>query len=122
MREFFNKFVLPFILLVFVIVLGSGVIKQVRRNIALNAELEQLQADVARLQEENKNTREEIDSFSDLSTIDKEARERLNLKKEGEHVVVVLPSEKEKAEENVIVEKPPSKETFWDKLKAFLGF
>ncbi|MDX1607916.1 MAG: septum formation initiator family protein [Candidatus Spechtbacterales bacterium] len=122
MREFFNKFVLPFVLLAFVIVLGSGVIQQVRRNIALSSELGELKADVAALEEENMRIREEVDSFSDPSTIDKEARERLNLKKEGEKVVVILPSEKDDPQESVAVEEKNEQKNIWDKLKAWLGF
>jgi len=52
-----------------------------------------LQAEIQRLEEENERVKRDIASFENTETIEREARERLNLKKEGEKVVVILPSD-----------------------------
>ena len=55
----------------------------------------------------------QIATFGNERVIDKEARERLNLKKEGENVVVIIPAEKQ-----VQLEAQPQeqKNSFWNEF------
>ena len=55
----------------------------------------------------------QIETFGNEGVIDKEARERLNLKKEGENVVVIIPAEKQVQLE---VQPQEQKNSFWDKF------
>ena len=41
--------------------------------------------------------KQDIASFDQVNTIEREARERLNLKREGEHVFIILPNESNQA-------------------------
>ena len=75
----------------------------------LTAQIESLYEEIRVLTEQQGQLQAQV---SQTSNLEKEARERLNLKKAGEEVVVVLPAE----EQNTRVEQSFWQE-IWDKIK-----
>lgn len=80
---------------------------QIKKTYSVYSQVSELEQRLAQLQKGNADLETQIETFSDPDVIDKEARERLNLKKEGENVVVIIPKDsardaqpKEQAEEN----------------------
>ena len=121
MKSFFSKFILPFLLLGLVAVLGFGVAKQAKRNYDLHTEVGGLEQETSVLDERNNELRAQIDNFQNPSTIDKEARKRLNLKKDGEEVVIILPPQGEKNIETTekTEQKPQKQNSFWQVVKSW---
>jgi cell division protein FtsB len=61
----------------------------------LRARHTQLQEDVARLEEENEALRARLDALAtDPEALEKIAREKYNMRREGEEVLIVIPREK----------------------------
>ncbi|MEX2007978.1 MAG: septum formation initiator family protein [Candidatus Spechtbacterales bacterium] len=81
------------LLLVLGTLLLFGVVRQVMRAGEVGKEISVLEERLAAVQEQNEETQADLESLGDDTRIEKEARERLNLKKEGEHVVIILPAE-----------------------------
>jgi cell division protein FtsB len=63
------------------------------RRAELNSRLQNLKEEVQRLQEKKRQLEAGILQVSDEEFLEKEARERFNLKKPGEEVVTILPPE-----------------------------
>lgn len=83
------------------------VVLQIKKTYNVYSQVSELEQHLEQLQKNNADIEAQIETFSDPDVIDKEARERLNLKKEGENVVVIIPKDsvlegqpKEQAEEN----------------------
>lgn len=90
---------------IFILLLLSGVAlaflalgNQIQKTLNFNLGVSELEAKLIFIEEGNKEIVEEIASFSDEDTIEREARERLNLKREGEYVVIILPGDEEQAD------------------------
>jgi len=60
--------------------------------------IESLKKEIQKAGEKNQELKQQVSESSQESFIEKEARERLNLQKPGEKVVVVLPPKEEKQE------------------------
>lgn len=73
--------------------MGVGIVKQIEKGTQVSHTVDELKEQVRELEERNSVMGADIESFDDASIIEQEARERLNLKREGEHVVVILPSD-----------------------------
>jgi len=121
MKNFFYKFILPPALLVLIGILAVGVFNQAKKNYDLYAQISKLENTIESVEKQNQELQGAIENFQDPSTIDREARRRLNLKKDGEEVVIILPSGSE--DKNIVEEQPTkaSKETrsFWDKIVSW---
>ncbi|MDX1535144.1 MAG: septum formation initiator family protein [Candidatus Spechtbacterales bacterium] len=117
MRNIFSAYILPAILIGFIGVLGFGIVTKTQKHNELYGDINALDEELTRIEEENSKLKAQIESFKNPETIDREARQRLNLKKEDEHVVVILPPDEETIEE-VTEEKTPQKEdlSFWQKI------
>jgi len=87
-----------------------------KRRTELTLRLESLKKEIEILVEKNQELTAKISQVQEESYLEKEARERLNLKKPGEEMVVVLSPEK--SEENETEEK----KSFWQKFLEKLGF
>ena len=78
---------------------GSN-LKMSHKRVELNSRLEELKTDYQALLEKKKQLQAQASQTGSKDYLEKEARERFNLKKPGEEVVTILPSEgKEKSEE-----------------------
>ncbi|MEX0870059.1 MAG: septum formation initiator family protein [Candidatus Spechtbacterales bacterium] len=118
MKDIFSNYIAPVILVALMVIIGAGVAKQVRQGYALYSDVKQMEEKIEDLETENEEIKNIIASFNDPGTIDREVRNRLNLKKEGENVVIILPPEKAniaKIEENDAKEDDVS---LWQKVKS----
>ncbi len=87
-----------------------------QRRAELIFQIEDLEKEIQGLEKRNQELKAGFSQLSDEDYLEKEAREKLGLKKPGEEVVVVLPppeSEKEVKEKE---------KGFWQKLLEKLGF
>lgn len=104
--------------LVILIVIGFLIASNWRINkkrSELNLKIENLKNEIEVLEEKRQELSAGISQIPTESYLEKEARERFNLKKQGEEVVVVLPpeeSQEEKAEE---------KKSLWQRILEKLG-
>jgi len=58
----------------------------------IKGELDKLNTEIADLNKQKENLNQLVDYYKNESNLEKEARVRLNLKKEGEKVVIILPA------------------------------
>lgn len=90
----------------FVVLLGSLVIivvgflavsnfRMSRKRAVLNSRIEQLKEEIGEAEERKQQLQAQLNQVSREEYLEKEAREKLNLKKPGEEVVVVVPSGEE---------------------------
>lgn len=91
-------------------------------NFRISQKRAELQGQILRLQKEiqieeqrNQELKVGIAETQSEESLEKEAREKLNLKKPGEEVAVVLPAKEVPREE-------PKKESFWKKILKRWGF
>jgi len=73
---------------------GSN-LKISKKRAELNLRLEELRAEYQTLLEKKEKLQAQISQLGSKDALEKEARERFNLKKPGEEVVTILPSEEE---------------------------
>src|SRR4030042_2292817 len=87
-RFFTSKFLLFFLIIVFIWSVIACV-KITYKKKQMVKESEELQAEISKIQEENKQLAGIKDILTDPSFLEREAKRRLNLKREGEDVVIV---------------------------------
>ena len=102
--------VLVFVVIGFLIV--SNLRINQRRN-ELNSQLQSLQQELQALEAKKTQLESDFSESSEESYLEKEARERFNLKKPGEEVVAVLPAEEEEGG----VEEKGFWQKIWDRIK-----
>ncbi|MEX2145171.1 MAG: septum formation initiator family protein [Candidatus Spechtbacterales bacterium] len=106
-----------------VVLFAFMALRQIGVALKINSDVKTLEKKISELSAENKNIQEKTASFENPDTIDKEARTRLNLKKEGEHVVVLLPPDKQDYEDQFAPEEAsPDDASFWHKIMSWFGF
>ncbi|MFC1630062.1 septum formation initiator family protein [Patescibacteria group bacterium] len=86
-----------------------------KQRLELNSRIEGLQGEIMVLEERKQELSAGISEVSNESYLEKEARERFNLKKPGEEVVVVVPTEEKDEEQE-------EQKSFWQKILQKLGF
>ena len=85
--RFFFIFLIPiFLALLF------GIFQQVYYRYQVQKKLNELNAEVANYKKQREDLTKLIEYYQDTSNLENEARVRLNLKKEGEKVVIILPT------------------------------
>lgn len=98
------------------IVFGFLVVSNIRisqKRARFDSQISSLKNEIQILEEENQKLKTQISQIGEESYLEKEARERLNLKKPGEEVVIFT---KEKAESVEHREK-----SFWQKILEFFS-
>ena len=98
MRTVITSPITAIVLIVLVVLVAFALFGNLQKLGARDEELQRLQARLADVQEENAAIEENITSLEGEAAIESEARQRLNLKKEGEEVVVVVPKEGERTQ------------------------
>ena len=86
-----------------------------RKRAELQDQIQRLQKEIQIAEQKNQELKAGIAETQSEASLEKEAREKLNLKKPGEEVAVVLPAKE-------TVEVQPEKESFWKKLFKRWGF
>lgn len=104
-----NIFFSVFLVFLFVAVIGLLFVSNWRlsqKRTELNSRIEVLKQEIGVLEKQNQELKTKISESQKESFLEKEAREKFNLKKPGEEVVVVVPEESKK-------ENPKEKEKIW---------
>lgn len=106
MRNFLSSYIVVLVLLVLISLAGFALWGRLGGQRQAGQSIGQLEAKLEGVEEKNEEMRKDIASFQETDTIEKEARERLNLKKEGEYVVIILPSDEggEEYNDDIILE------------------
>ena len=85
--RFFFIFLIPiFLTLIF------GISQQIYYRYQVQKKLDELNAEIANYKKQKEDLAKLIEYYQDASNLENEARVRLNLKKEGEKVVIILPT------------------------------
>jgi cell division protein FtsB len=87
--------------------LGASAAKEAYKKHQVKKEIDKLSQEILNLEQKNSNLVSLIDSFKDQNTVELEAKRRLNLKKQGEEVAVIL-RDKNDEPENIIEPDEPS--------------
>jgi cell division protein FtsB len=88
-KKFLSSRPFLFILLLAFIWLSIVLVKAVYKKNELNREIDNLKTEIEKLDKSGQEMNQLLDYFSSQSFLEKEAKEKLNLKKEGESVVMV---------------------------------
>lgn len=107
-----NSILINLILLMFAFVLGYAAFPMIKQAILVRREAEDLRSSLEELRVRKKELEAALVEFEQPEAVRREAKERLNLKRQGERVVVVVPEA-----ENI--EEEYGLETFWHKLRSF---
>ena len=83
--------------------------------LSLHSELDSTQKKIEEVTRKKEELEHRIVELQTPEAVEREAKERLNLKKSGENVVVVVPEKKE-------VSPKSNLEYFWGKIKNFFTF
>lgn len=105
-----DSFFITFLSVLAVLLIGFLAFSNIRINQKrkeMYLQIDHLQKEIQTLEERKQQILNNISQGSKEAYLEKEARERLGLKKPGEEVVVIKREEEEKEEK---------KETFWDKV------
>lgn len=94
--------------------MGPRIYGTIKNNIGLGKKIDELNKKIEDWEGQNGKLKKFIDNFKKEDYIEKEAKTRLNLKKPGEKVVVIIEEEAPKVEGNV-----QEKISILDKIKAF---
>jgi cell division protein FtsL len=116
---FFSTLFILLILMVSTFLIISN-LKINQKRAELNAQIERLKEETQTLEEKNQKLKATISESEKEDYLEKEARERLGLKKPGEEAVVILPS-KNNEKEN-IQEKKNFLEKILEKILDLLNF
>ena len=81
--------------------LGYSVAKEAYRKHQIQQEIEVLREEILGLENRNSDLSSLLDSFGDSKNVELEAKRRLNLKKPGEEVAVIL-RDKNSEEQNIV--------------------
>ena len=121
MRTVYSKIVRLAVLGIFIF-FAFLILKQFSVAYQNNSHLKSLEKSISELSQENETIKQETALSDDPDTIDREARTRLNLKKEGEHVVIILPSDNESFQDELAsTDAEPASVSVWKKIMSWLG-
>ena len=113
-RKFKNSWpqkTLASLLLILIVVLARGVVKQSQSKKELSSKLQDLKNEIQQLKQKKQSLLSEISKAQKEAYFEKIARENLNLKKQGEKVVAFILEQDSKA--NKREQKTSKLKTFW---------
>lgn len=84
----------------------------------LSNKVESLKKEITSLEEKNEQIKKEISQLTNFETFEKEAREKFNLSKPGEKVVIISPISKTEEKEK----KSQEKKNLWQIILEKIGF
>jgi len=118
MAQFRGKLILACVLAALLVV-GAAAARLTYRNFRIATDIDQVEAEIAALEREKEEVESAIAGIQDVASLERAAREQLNLQREGEKVVILLPTGEEevKPEETaVFVQKEPNNPEKWWKF------
>ena len=113
MRSIYSLYIIVIVFTILIILIGYAFSNNLAVLEQKSQEEDTLKQIYARLQNSNEQARYNIEVLQDESILQTEARKQFNLKKEGEEVVVIYPSEQENRRE------PLSDEQFLDLYQRY---
>ena len=99
--KFFFIFLVPILL-----ALATGIFQKLYYRYEIKGDLDKLNAEISDLNKQKNDLNQLVDYYKNESNLEKEARVRLNLKKEGEKVVIILPQATSTGENSESVSGP----------------
>lgn len=110
------------IILVIIGYVSWSAFKEARRNNQIEKEIEELRQEAGKIQTDNQELKEKISYFETQDFQEKVAKEKLNLQKEDEQVVIIKTSPAKKEEVNldlsagsqVALDPRPNYQKWWD--------
>lgn len=108
-----NSFVLNFILIILAAIVGYSSFSMISRAVGLYRERKAGDEKIKELSEKKEELTARIAEFGTPEVLEREAKLRLNLKRKGEEVVVVLPDDKMSG-------RASTSDSLWDKLLDFI--
>ena len=101
--------------------LGWSAAKEAYKKHQVKKEIDKLSQEILDLEQKNSNLVSLIDSFQDPDTVELEAKRRLNLKKQGEEVAVILRDKNDEPQNIVQQDEIDSSETKLTDLDSSLS-
>lgn len=104
-QKFFKSKIFFIFLIPVLLALSFGIFQELYYRYKVKGELDKLNAEIVILDKQKDDLNQLVDYYKNESNLEKEARIRLNLKKEGEKVVIILPqaTSTTQSEESVFV-------------------
>ena len=94
-----------------------GIFQQFYHRYQVKKDLDKLDAEIANFNKQKEDLNNLLDYYKNESNVENEARLRLNLKKEGENVVIILPTatstENDKISSQKDIENLPNYKQWW---------
>lgn len=113
LRNFIQKSLLSHLVFLLVVAgVGYGTFNITRHALSLSQESAKLREQAEELKRQKANLQARLRELETHEAVEREAKDRLNLKIPGEEVVVVVPEKKEGVREE--------EHGIWQKIKAFL--
>jgi len=94
-----------FLVLLALILVGWRLTRLTTRKQSLNQELASLQQQIVTSEKDQQDINEELAYRNSPGGLEKEARQRLNVKKEGESVVAILPENQDQGNQGIVPSK-----------------
>ncbi len=107
------------IILIFMIFFGSRIFQTIKSNMEVGKKIIDLKRNISDLEKQNNKLKDFIANFRKESYIEKEAKARLDLKKPGENVVVIIEEEIKKTENEIKNQSTGLKKIFQDIKDSF---
>ena len=107
------RILFSFLIVVLVFFLAKAALKAYLRYREVREEKIEIQKEIDYLQQQKKELEKKINHYADPEFLEKEARRKFNLQKEGEQAVVVLPSEDASSKET-------NQKSWFNRIKDFL--
>ncbi len=85
------KTILAIILITVIIIAGIQLYKLYGQNVSLQQKTSKLTADINEISDENSKLEADLKYFSNPANLEKELRARLNYKKPGEELMILIP-------------------------------
>jgi len=108
----FFIFLIPILLALLI-----GIFQQFYHRYQVKKDLDKLDAEIANFNKQKEDLSNLLDYYKNESNLENEARVRLNLKKEGEEVVIILPTatstENDKISSQKDIENLPNYKQWW---------
>ncbi len=123
--DFLSSRAITVVVFIVIIYAAFGLTKVTWQNYKVNQQIISLKDSIKKADEENFNLKSKIDYYKTDSYRERQAREKLNLQKPGE-IVIVIPNspqaeEINKEEQNKVVEKPTIRSNFQKWQDYFFG-
>lgn len=124
-QVFFSRVIIVLLIIVLALFV-MGIIREYAKKIELNKEVVTLEEEVEKLNYEKNDFLQTIDAYEGEFFLEQEAREKFNMKKEGESVAVipVTGSLTEEIKQKYLVEKlaPTFEPAYWQNVKSWYEY